>query len=60
MIAISGLTGCQMPPKSSSTMSVGMTGIDHLADHLSVQDYWVNGQPGFQAGKGGSNTLPPL
>lgn len=30
-------------------MSVGMTGIDHLADHLSAQDYWENGQPGFQA-----------
>jgi hypothetical protein len=33
---------------------VGLTGIDHLADHLSVQNFWVNGYNGFQAGKGGS------
>ncbi|MFC5697759.1 DUF3304 domain-containing protein [Pseudomonas sp. GCM10022186] len=31
-----------------------LTGIDHLADHLSVQDFSVNGTGGFQAGKGGS------
>jgi hypothetical protein len=31
-----------------------MTGIDHLADHLSIQDYQVDGHSGFQAGKGGS------
>lgn len=33
---------------------VSMTGVDHLADHLSVQDFWVDGRHGFQAGKGGS------
>lgn len=32
---------------------VSMTGVDHLADHLSVQDFWVDGRHGFQAGKGG-------
>ena len=50
-----GLTACQLMTPKPPMMSVGMTGIDHLADHLSVQDYWVNGQPGFQAGKGGRN-----
>lgn len=34
---------------------VSMTGVDHLADHLSVQDFWVDGRHGFQAGKGGSS-----
>lgn len=33
--------------------SVGITGIDHLADHLSVQDFWINGYNAAQAGKGG-------
>lgn len=31
---------------------VGLTGVDHLADHLSVQNFWVNGYNGAQAGKG--------
>ena len=30
-----------------------LTGIDHLADHVSVQDFSVNGTSGAQAGKGG-------
>jgi hypothetical protein len=38
--------------KEEST-GVGITGIDHLADHVSVQDFWVNGYNAAQAGKGG-------
>ena len=34
-------------------MGVPLTGIDHLADHLSVQDFYVDGTPGAQAGQGG-------
>ena len=33
---------------------VGLSGIDHLADYLSVQNFWVNGYNGAQAGDGGS------
>ncbi|NBA97758.1 DUF3304 domain-containing protein [Pseudomonas sp. R5(2019)] len=35
-------------------MGVGLTGIDHLPDHLSVQRFSVDGRGGAQAGKGGS------
>ena len=35
------------------TTGVGLTGIDHLADHLSVQEFSVDGTSGAQAGKGG-------
>jgi hypothetical protein len=49
------LTACQAkePANKPALTGVSMTGIDHLADHLSVQDFWVNGRSGFQAGKGG-------
>lgn len=36
------------------TVGVGLTGLDHLAAHLSIQNFWVNGSSGHQAGKGGS------
>ena len=39
--------------------NASMSGIDHLADNLSVTDFWVNGTGGFQAGKGGSSTPGP-
>ncbi|BDU15129.1 DUF3304 domain-containing protein [Lysobacter auxotrophicus] len=35
---------------------VSLTGIDHLADHLSVQEFSVDGASGAQAGKGGRIT----
>jgi len=35
-------------------VGVPLTGIDHLPDHLSVQDFYVDGAPGAQAGQGGS------
>ncbi len=48
-----GLTACQALGKEEGH-GVGLTGIDHLVDHLSVQNFWVNGHNGAQAGKGGS------
>jgi hypothetical protein len=48
------LAGCGSFRADNATEGVSMTGIDHLADHLSVQDFWVDGRSGFQAGKGGS------
>ncbi|TAK83112.1 MAG: DUF3304 domain-containing protein, partial [Aquabacterium sp.] len=47
------LTACRADPDKAS-VSVGITGIDHLADHVSVQNFWVNGYSADQAGKGGS------
>ena len=47
------LPACQAVSDEVRTEGVSMTGIDHLADHLSVQDFWVDGRSGFQAGKGG-------
>lgn len=44
------VAACQSAPPMRG---VGMTGIDQLADHLSVQDFQVDGHGGFQAGKGG-------
>ncbi|NBA97760.1 DUF3304 domain-containing protein [Pseudomonas sp. R5(2019)] len=35
-------------------MGVGLTGIDHLPDHLSVQRFSVDGSGGGPAGGGGS------
>lgn len=49
------MTACAAgPSKKAEGEGVGITGIDHLADHLSVQDFWVNGYNAAQAGKGGS------
>jgi hypothetical protein len=39
--------------------NASMSGIDHLADNLSVTDFWVNGVGGFQAGKGGRSAPGP-
>jgi len=46
------LAGCQKPPPENRMEGVTMVGIDHLPDHLSVQDYTLNGADGFQAGDG--------
>ena len=43
----------------SSAANASMSGIDHLADNLSVTDFWVNGAGGFQAGKGGRSAPGP-
>jgi Protein of unknown function (DUF3304) len=36
-------------------IGLSLTGIDHLADHVSIQEFSVNGHSGAQAGKGGSD-----
>ena len=52
---MSALAACQSPGKEP-TFGADLTGIDHLADYLSVSDFSVNGAWGAQAGKGGSTT----
>jgi Protein of unknown function (DUF3304) len=47
------LQACRAQDKTES-IPVTITGLDHLAEHLSIQDFWVNGTGGHQAGKGGS------
>jgi hypothetical protein len=49
------MTACVANPsdKEKEGDGVGITGIDHLANHLSVQNFWVNGYNAAQAGKGG-------
>ena len=39
--------------KAVKTTGVSITGLDHLAEHLSIQDFWVDGTAGQQAGHGG-------
>lgn len=41
-------------PGEGDTTGVTLTGIDHLPEHLSVQNFWVNGYNGAQAGTGAS------
>ncbi|QCO67873.2 DUF3304 domain-containing protein [Luteimonas yindakuii] len=56
LLAFLGAGGCQAqpatPPKEPM-IGVAITGIDHLADHLSVQEFSVDGYNAAQAGKGG-------
>src|SRR5574343_1314359 len=46
--------GCVRAEDAVEPVGVTITGLDHLAEHLSIQDFWVNGTGGHQAGKGGS------
>ena len=55
VLSVCALSACQAFSQKPEMTGVSMTGIDHLADHLSVQDFQVDGRSGFQAGKGGSN-----
>ena len=48
------LTGCDGRQAKQDNVGTSMTGIDHLPDHVSVQNFWVNGASGHQAGTGGS------
>jgi uncharacterized protein DUF3304 len=48
------MTACSAMGGGEEGHGVGLTGIDHLAEHLSVQNFWVDGYNGAQAGKGGS------
>ena len=51
------LLACAMAACAADTskdgIGVGITGIDHLDDHLSVQNFWVQNYWGGPAGKGG-------
>lgn len=49
-----GLAGCDVVQPKEDMVPTSLSGIDHLPDHLSVQDFWVNGASGHQAGTGGS------
>ena len=55
-LAVLLMGACEAQPQSSATgdkTGVGITGLDHLADHLSVQEFSVDGYKAAQAGKGG-------
>ena len=51
--AASLLAACQANEPRGKTVGATLTGLDHLEAHLSIQNFWVNGAPGHQAGKGG-------
>lgn len=46
------LSACDAKP-SDEGIGTTITGLDHLAEHLSIQNFWVNGTSGHQAGRGG-------
>jgi hypothetical protein len=52
---MTALTACQSMGKEP-TFGADLTGIDHLANHLSVSDFSVNGSWGAQAGTGARTT----
>jgi hypothetical protein len=54
MLLALALAGCDIGKAKEDMVPTSLTGIDHLADHLSVQDFRVNRTSGFQAGTGGS------
>ncbi|MDH0683812.1 DUF3304 domain-containing protein [Achromobacter animicus] len=54
LLVLLGLTGCDGVRPKEDVVPVSLTGIDHLPDQLSVQNFWVNGASGHQAGTGGS------
>ena len=40
---------------NDDAIALAIVGIDHLADHVSVQNFWVDGYSGGRAGKGGAS-----
>lgn len=56
---MSVLSACQSFAKEE-TFGYSMGGIDHLANNLSVTDFWVNGAAGFQAGSGNAGVSAPV
>ncbi|WP_434666488.1 DUF3304 domain-containing protein [Paraburkholderia sp. A3BS-1L] len=56
---LAGLAACQSAGKEKK-FGYSMGGIDHLADNLSVTDFWVNGAAGQQAGTGNAGVSAPL
>jgi hypothetical protein len=53
IVLMIGLTACNVIGAKDESDGVGLTGIDHLREDLSVQNFWVNGYNGAQAGTGG-------
>ena len=53
-VLLGAQAGCARGQDADEPLGVTITGLDHLAEHLSIQDFWVNGTGGHQAGKGGS------
>ncbi len=53
LLATLALSACEGRAKER-TVGVTLTGLDHLPEHLSIQEFSVNGVSGHQAGKGGS------
>ena len=49
LLATSLVAGCEEP-----TTGVGITGIDHLPEYMSVSQFYVDGYSAFQAGTGAS------
>jgi hypothetical protein len=53
-VAVSfSVSACKATEKEEQ-VGVGLTGLDHLAEHLSIQEFTVNGTSGHKAGRGGS------
>lgn len=55
-VQLGGVTNSEQaeePPSDPDSIGVGITGLDHLPEHLSIQNFWVNGYSADQAGKGG-------
>lgn len=61
-LLIVGSAACQSHAAKPEGVAVGVTGVDYLADYLSVQRFNVNGLVGGRAGKGSGTsccaTLP--
>jgi hypothetical protein len=53
VLLVTSLSACNAKPEPM--VSVPITGLDHLAETLSIQQFSVNGTGGAQAGKGGSH-----
>lgn len=53
MALIALAAGCQAVAPRERTVGVTLTGLDHLDAHLSIQNFWVDGVSGHQAGRGG-------
>lgn len=62
LLVTAGLVACDEQSKKVEAVGVGITGIDYLANHLSVQRFSVNGVNAFRAGAGSGSvccaTLP--
>jgi hypothetical protein len=54
-VLVATFSACQSTAKEA-TFGGDLTGIDHLADYLSVSEFSVNGAWGAQAGTGGRTT----